>query len=36
MTLRVATPEVGLAYQYLSELVRRHCIEVLKMLGSEK
>ena len=33
---RVATPEVGLAYQYLSELERRHCIEVLKMLGSEK
>ena len=33
---RVATPEVGLAYQYLSELERQHCIEVLKMLGSEK
>ena len=33
---RVATPEVGLAYQYLSELERRHCTEVLKMLGSEK
>ena len=33
---RVATPEVGLAYQYLSELERQRCIEVLKMLGSEK
>ena len=33
---RMAAAEVGLAYQYLSELERRHCIEVLKMLGSEK
>ena len=33
---RMAAAEVGLAYQYLSELERQHCIEVLKMLGSEK
>ena len=33
---RMAAAEVGLAYQHLSELERRHCIEVLKMLGSEK
>ena len=33
---RVATPEVGLAYQYLSELERRHCLEILRMLGSGK
>ena len=33
---RMAAAEVGLAYQYLSKLERRHCIEVLKMLGSEK
>ena len=33
---RMAAAEVGLAYQYLSELERQRCIEVLKMLGSEK
>ena len=33
---RVAAPEVGLAYQYLSELERRHCLEILRMLGSGK
>ena len=33
---RVATPEVGLAYQYLSELERQHCLEILRMLGSGK
>ena len=33
---RVATPEVGLAYQYLSELERQHCLEILRTLGSGK
>ena len=33
---RVATPEVGLAYQYLSELERQRCLEILRMLGSGK
>ena len=33
---RVATPEVGLAYEYLSELERQHCLEILRMLGSGK
>ena len=33
---RLATPEVGLAYQYLSELERRHCLEILRLLGSGK
>ena len=33
---RVATPEVGLAYEYLSELEREHCLEILRMLGSGK
>ena len=33
---RVATPEVGLAYEYLSDLEREHCLEILRMLGSGK
>ena len=33
---RAAVPEVGLAYQYLSELERQHCLEILRMLGSGK
>ena len=33
---RVAVPEVGLAYQYLAELERQQCLEILKLLGSGK